>query len=131
MGKPAETDRRPLQSLSHSFTLDWVVTCRSAAEARAAIAVALRILSELGVQLNPQKTRAVHVRHGFEFLGYLIRRGRQLRLPTSKIVTGARVDSLKITLSGDRCLIKNHTSCSRRQRTTGGKDEAKDESEFT
>ena len=43
----------------------------------------------------------------------------------------ARIDSLKITLSGDRCLIKNHTSCSRRQRTTGGKDEAKDESEFT
>jgi len=42
-----------------------------------------------------------------------------------------RIDSLKITLSGDRCLIKNHTSCSRRQRTTGGKDEAKDESEFT
>ncbi len=64
------------------FADDWVVTCRSAAEARAAIAVALRILSELGVQLNPQKTRVVHVRHGFEFLGYLIRRGRQLRLPS-------------------------------------------------
>jgi len=76
------------------FADDWVVTCRSAAEARAAIAVALRILSELGVQLNPQKTRVVHVRHGFEFLGYLIRRGRQLRLPTSKIVTGAQAGGL-------------------------------------
>src|SRR5204862_1643471 len=71
------------------FADDWVVTCTSVAEARAAIAVALRILSELGVQLHPQKTRVVHVRHGFEFLGYLVRRGRQLRLPTSKIVTGA------------------------------------------
>ena len=56
--------------------------------------MALRILSELGVQLNPQKTRVVHVRHGFEFLGYLIRRGRQLRLPTSKIVTGAQAGGL-------------------------------------
>ena len=57
---------------------DWVVTCESAAEARAAVAAALRILDELDVQLHPQKTRIVHVRHGFEFLGYKIKRGRQL-----------------------------------------------------
>ena len=38
--------------------------------------------------LNPQKTRIVHVRHGFEFLGYKIKRGgRPMRLPTSKIRT--------------------------------------------
>lgn len=59
---------------------DWVVTCTSVAEARAAIAAAQRILTELGVQLHPQKTRTVHVRHGFEFLGYKIKRGRQLSL---------------------------------------------------
>src|SRR5215467_13594221 len=69
---------------------DWVVTCKSAAEARAAIAAALRILSELGVQLHPRKTRVVHVRHGFEFLGYLVKRGQQLRLPPGKIVTGIK-----------------------------------------
>src|SRR5438128_9828569 len=68
---------------------DWVVTCTSAAEARAAIAAALRILNELGVHLHPQKTRVVHVQRGFEFLGYLIRRGRQLQLSPGKIVTGA------------------------------------------
>jgi group II intron reverse transcriptase/maturase len=72
------------------FADDWVVTCASAAEARAAIAAALRILSALGVQLHPQKTRVVHVQRGFEFLGYLVRRGKQLRLPPSKIVTGAQ-----------------------------------------
>jgi RNA-directed DNA polymerase len=72
------------------FADDWVVTCASAAEARAAIAAALRILSELGVQLHPQKTRVVHVQRGFEFLGYLVRRGKQLKLPPSKIVTGAQ-----------------------------------------
>src|SRR4030095_5136322 len=55
------------------FADDWVVTCTSAAEARAVIAAALRILSELGVQLHPQKTRIVHVQRGFEFLGYLVK----------------------------------------------------------
>jgi len=76
------------------FADDWVVTCSSATEARAAIAAALRILSVLGVQLHPQKTRVVHVRRGFEFLGYLIRRGKQLKLPPGKIVTGARSGAL-------------------------------------
>jgi retron-type reverse transcriptase len=76
------------------FADDWVVTCSSAAEARAAIAAALRILSELGVQLHPQKTRVVHVQHGFEFLGYLVRRGKQLQLPPDRIVTGAKSGGL-------------------------------------
>jgi group II intron reverse transcriptase/maturase len=73
---------------------DWVVTCRSAAEARAAVAAALRILNELGVQLHPQKTRIVHVRQGFEFLGYKIKRGGQLRLPPGKIRSGAQSGAL-------------------------------------
>jgi len=72
------------------FADDWVITCTSAAEARAAIDAARRILSELGVQLNPRKTRVVHVQRGFEFLGYLVKRGKQLRLPPDKIVTGIK-----------------------------------------
>ena len=73
---------------------DWVVTCKSAAEARAAIAAAQRILTELGVQLHPQKTRVVHVRYGFEFLGYKIKRGRQLQLPPTKIRSSAQSGAL-------------------------------------
>ena len=74
---------------------DWVVTCESAAEARAAVAAALRVLKELGVQLHPQKTRIVPVRQGFEFLGYQIKRGRgQLRLPPGKIGSGAQWGAL-------------------------------------
>src|ERR1700688_219269 len=73
---------------------DWVATCESAAEARAAVAAALRILNELGVQLHPQKTRIVHVRQGFEFLGYKIKRGRQLRLRPGAIRSGARPGAL-------------------------------------
>jgi hypothetical protein len=70
---------------------DWVISCTSAAEARAALAAASRVLKMLGVNINPQKTRIVHVRQGFEFLGYKIKRGsRQMRLPTSKIRSGAR-----------------------------------------
>jgi retron-type reverse transcriptase len=68
---------------------DWVVTCESATEAQAAIAAARRILEQLGVQLHPQKTRVVHVRRGFEFLGYKIKRGKGLlRLSPDKIRSG-------------------------------------------
>src|ERR687893_2655782 len=69
---------------------DWVITCRSEAEAQAALAAASRVLEALGVVINPQKTRIVHTRFGFEFLGYTIKRGsKRLRLLTSKIKSGA------------------------------------------
>jgi len=74
---------------------DWVITCKSAAEARAAVDAAGRILKQLGVELHPQKTRIVHVQHGFEFLGYKIKRGkRKLYLPESKIRSQARQGAL-------------------------------------
>jgi RNA-directed DNA polymerase len=76
------------------FADDWVVTCASVAEARAALAAAQKILNALGVQLHPQKTRIVHVQNGFEFLGYKIKRGKQLRLPSSKIRSGAQSGAL-------------------------------------
>src|ERR1700681_265333 len=64
---------------------DWVITCKSAVEARAALADALRILEHLGVHLNPEKTRIVHVQFGFEFLGYQIKRGRPRQLGDRKL----------------------------------------------
>jgi len=76
------------------FADDWVVTCKSAQEARAAITAALRILKELGVELHPQKTRIVHVQHGFEFLGYKIKRGKRLKLSEDKIRSAARSGAL-------------------------------------
>jgi RNA-directed DNA polymerase len=77
------------------FADDWVITCRSAAEARAAVEAAGRILKQLGVELHPQKTRIVHVREGFEFLGYKIKRGqKKLHLPASKIRSQARQGAL-------------------------------------
>lgn len=68
---------------------DWVVTCRTQSEARAALQVAAQILEKLGVELHVKKTQIVHVRHGFEFLGYKIKRGtRRLRLAPGKIRSG-------------------------------------------
>src|SRR6266568_1971647 len=55
---------------------DWVVTCRTRAEAEHALARAGRILETLGVTLNREKTRIVHIAQGFEFLGFKIGRGK-------------------------------------------------------
>ena len=68
---------------------DWLLTCRSRGEARAALDVAKRILARLGVSLHAEKTRIVHVRNGFEFLGYRIKTAqRPLRLQASQIKSG-------------------------------------------
>ena len=43
------------------------------------------------MELHAEKTRIVHIREGFEFLGYKIKRGtRSLRLPASKIRSGVK-----------------------------------------
>jgi group II intron reverse transcriptase/maturase len=74
---------------------DWIATCRSKREAEAVLRAARKILAALGVELHPGKTRIVHVRHGFEFLGYKIKRGeRRLRLPPRKIRSGVRHGAL-------------------------------------
>jgi RNA-directed DNA polymerase len=70
---------------------DWLVTCRTRAEAQQALAEAKKVLTVLGVTLSKQKTRIVHATHGFEFLGYKIKRGsRPLALPASKIRSGVQ-----------------------------------------
>jgi RNA-directed DNA polymerase len=55
---------------------DWVVTCRTRAEAEHVLVRAVKILGQLGVTLNREKTRIVHIAHGFEFLGFKIQRGK-------------------------------------------------------
>ena len=47
------------------------------------------VLSWAGVSLHPEKTRIVHVRDGFEFLGYKIKRGKGLRMAAHKRTTKA------------------------------------------
>src|ERR1700692_171804 len=65
---------------------DWVITCKSATEAKAALALAARILEHMGRRLNPQEKRIVHGRHGFGFLGFrILRASGKSRLPTRKV----------------------------------------------
>ena len=74
---------------------DWIVTCRTRGEAEKALADASQTLAALGVTLNAEKTRIVHIRYGFEFLGYKIKRGsRPMRLAPGRIKTGVRQRSL-------------------------------------
>jgi group II intron reverse transcriptase/maturase len=64
---------------------DFVVVCKTKAEAQRALMFAERFLREkLGVQLNARKTRIVHIRQGFEFLGYKVKKGKGLRLAAQK-----------------------------------------------
>ena len=77
------------------FADDWVATCKTRAEAQEALTFATRVLDKLGVVLNKEKTRIVHVNHGFEFLGYKIKRGKKpLRLPAHKIKSGIQKGAL-------------------------------------
>lgn len=57
---------------------DWVVTCRTRAEAQNVLARAEKILEELGVTLSREKARIVHIAQGFEFLGFKIQREKGL-----------------------------------------------------
>ena len=50
---------------------DFVVLCRSEAQARAALAAAGEILAGLGLQLHPDKTRVVDLREGREGVDFL------------------------------------------------------------
>jgi RNA-directed DNA polymerase len=84
MGKPAETDRPHLKSLSHSFTLDLVILVDGHARHDWLVkAVTKRLREELGklrVEVNGDKSRIVDLRKGgsFGFLGFEFRRVRSL-----------------------------------------------------
>src|SRR2546428_9293625 len=85
MGKPAETDRRSLKSLSHSFTLDLVVLIDAHprnAWLLGAVNKRLREeLAKLQVEINEEKSRIVDLIRGesFGFLGFDFRRIRSMR----------------------------------------------------
>jgi len=69
---------------------DFVILCRSEAEARAALARVQTWTAQAGLQLHAEKTRIVDVtqRGGFDFLGYHFERG--YRWPRRKSVAKLR-----------------------------------------
>src|SRR3989475_1867322 len=59
MGKPAETDRHHLKSLSHSFTLDLVVGFQHRTDAERFLKEFRERLAKFGLELHPDKTRLI------------------------------------------------------------------------
>ena len=59
MGKPAETDRPHLKSLSHSFTLDFVVGFEHRHEAERFLAELRERFAKFALELHADKTRIV------------------------------------------------------------------------
>jgi RNA-directed DNA polymerase len=57
---------------------DFVILCRSQAEAEAALALVASWVAEAGLKLHPEKTRIVHeAEAGFDFLGYHFGSGKR------------------------------------------------------
>src|SRR5919205_615029 len=89
MGKPAATDRLCLPSLSHAFTLDFIITGSSQAVLEQEVKPLVEhFLSERGLELSQAKTHITHIEHGFDFLGPNVRKyaGKLLIKPAPKNV---------------------------------------------
>lgn len=74
------------------FADDWVVLCKTQAEAARAIRDAKAILESIGLTLHPEKTKITHIKWGFEFLGYKLKRGKGLSLPREKVKKRPKMD---------------------------------------
>jgi group II intron reverse transcriptase/maturase len=72
------------------FADDLVIACKTKGEASLALEKAREILEGgLELELHPVKTRIVHISQGFEFLGYLVKRGSRgtlFALPSDKSI---------------------------------------------
>jgi len=76
---------------------DFVILCRTAQEAAAALALVRDWTAEAGLILHPEKTHVAHaVDDGFEFLGYHFKRGE--RFPRAK-----SLKKLKATIREKTC----------------------------
>lgn len=76
------------------FADDWLIVCKNKREAEEALNLAKSVLEKLGLKLHPEKTRIVHIKWGFEFLGYKIKAGKGLRLSREKINAKINKDNL-------------------------------------
>lgn len=81
---------------------DFVILCRSEAEAQAALAAVRHWVSGAGLTLHPEKTRVVDARApgGFDFLGYHFERGMKWPRPKSLMKLKERVRAKTSRLDG-------------------------------
>src|SRR5262245_61821118 len=103
MGKPAATDRPRLPSLSHSFTLDFVVLCNGTkAEAHAIKEELKAFLRTMGLTLSEDKTHVTHITAGFTFLGYRIIRkvGERGNMVPKVVIPDSAITKFRYKLRG-------------------------------
>jgi RNA-directed DNA polymerase len=105
MGKPAATDRPYLPSLSHSFTLDFIVTGATQEGLENEVKpVITAFLAERGLTLSEDKTRITHIEEGFDFLGFNLRKYKE------KLLIKPAKDSIKHVMKKIRDTFKANLS---------------------
>ena len=83
---------------------DFVILCRTAADAERALQLVQQWTSEQGLKLHPEKTRVVHARReGFEFLGY--RFHKHYRFPRKKSLQKIRDTIRRLTPRKNGCSL--------------------------
>ena len=89
---------------------DFVILCRTAEEAEAALALVQQWTAEAGLTLHPEKTHVAHaVTGGFEFLGYHFTRGERFPRAKSlkKLKTTIREKTRRKQRHGIECTIQD------------------------
>jgi RNA-directed DNA polymerase len=81
---------------------DFVILCRSEAEAQAALSQVRAWVKEAGLALHPEKTRVVNAAQpgGFDFLGYHFERGMKWPRKKSLMKLKERVRTMTSRLDG-------------------------------
>lgn len=74
---------------------DVILLCKSRQEAEQALREAERILGELGLTLNQEKTKICHVREGFDFLGFTFREAYSAKWKRDVRIKYPRYKSMK------------------------------------
>lgn len=71
---------------------DFVVFCESPEDAKECVLTLQRWLADRGLQLSEEKTKLVHLRDGFDFLGFNVRHYRDRRTPSGQklLITPSR-----------------------------------------
>ena len=85
---------------------DLVVTAKSKEEIEALVPTVQEFLAERGLELNTDKTRIVHVKDGFNFLGF------NVRSYNKKCIVKPQKEKMHTFLRSIRTWLKNHRSVS-------------------
>ena len=98
-------NRHHLISLSHSFTLDFIITGKSKRLLEKNVKPAIeRFLAERGLALSQEKTLITHIKHGFSFLGQTFRKhGKILHITPAK-------EGVLTLIGKTRDIIRKHVS---------------------